>query len=79
MQAVDENTNQRIGSFEEGRGLKILSCAAVTHSDNRPKRQATLVWNAPSTGSGRVAFKGTVVQRFSEFWTGLQSDVNPNI
>ena len=81
VQAVDENTNQPIGSFEGGRGLKLIdSCSAVTHSDNRGKRSATLVWNAPRGATpGRVAFKGTVVQRFSEFWTGLQSDVNSNI
>lgn len=80
VQAIDASTGQPLGLFEPGRGLKVLdSCSAVTHSDRRGKRAATLVWDAPQTGRGRVAFKASVVQRFSEFYTGLQSNVNPNV
>ena len=80
VQAIDATTGQPLGLFEPGRGLKVLdTCSAVTHSDRRGKRAATLVWDAPQNGRGRVAFKASVVQRFSEFYTGLQSDVNPNV
>ena len=80
VQAVDPSTNQPIGTFEPGRGLKTIdSCSAVTHSDARGKRSATLVWDAPQGTAGRVAFKSTLVKRFSEFWTGIEADENPNI
>jgi len=81
VQAVDINTNQPIGLFEAGRGLKVIdSCSSVTHSDRRGKRAATLVWDAPrDSNPGQVIFKATVVQKFSDFWTGIESDVNPNI
>lgn len=80
VQAVDVNTNTPIGLFEAGKGLKTIdSCSSVTHSDRRGKRAATLVWDAPKDANGQVAFRATIVQRFSEFWTGLESDVNPNI
>jgi len=80
VQAYDPHTNAVIGKFEAGTGLKTIdSCSAVTHTDRRGKRSATLVWTAPNTSSGTVAFRGSIVQRFSEFFTGLQSSVDPNI
>lgn len=80
VQAVDADTGNPIGVFESGRGLKVIdSCSAVTHSDRRGKKAATLVWDAPNHANGRVAFRATVVQRFSEFFRGLQADINPNI
>lgn len=80
VQAVDADSNQPIGSFEPGRGLKTIdSCSAVTHSDPRGKRAATLVWAAPPSASGHVSFRTTVVKRFSEFWTGIESNENPNV
>lgn len=36
LQAYDPNTNQPIGSFSSGRGLKTIdSCSAVTHTDRK--------------------------------------------
>lgn len=80
VQAVDSESKQPIGVFEPGRGLKTIdSCSAVTHSDPRGKRAATLVWDAPQGASGRVAFRATVVKRFSEFWTDMEAVENPNL
>ena len=80
VQAFDTDSNQPIGVFEPGRGLKTIdSCSAVTHSDPRGKRSATLVWDAPQSASGRVSFKMTIVKRFSEFWTGIGASENPNV
>ncbi|CAG2173904.1 unnamed protein product [Oppiella nova] len=79
VQAYDPHTNAVIGKFEAGKGLKTIdSCSAVTHTDRRGKRSATLVWTAPNSGRGNVAFRATVVQRFSDFYTNLHSSVNPN-
>jgi len=80
VQAYDPQTNEPVGSFQSGRGLKTLdACSGVTHTDRRGKRSATLLWQAPSNSKGRVSFRGTVVQRFSEFYHGLNADVNPNV
>ncbi|XP_054153725.1 putative ferric-chelate reductase 1 [Oppia nitens] len=81
VQAYDPHTGAAIGKFEAGKGLKAIdSCAAVTHTDRRGKRSATLVWTAPESGrGGNVAFRGTAVQSFSDFYTNLHSSVNPNI
>jgi len=80
VQAYDPQTNAVIGKFEAGRGLKTIdSCSAVTHTDNRGKRSATLLWTAPNTSNGLVAFRGTVVQRFSEIFSGLQAKIDPNV
>ncbi|KAH9389111.1 hypothetical protein TYRP_008465 [Tyrophagus putrescentiae] len=79
VQAVDPESGKTIGSFAEGRGLKnIDSCSSVTHSDNRNKKSATLVWNAPKTGNGSVIFRATVVQKYDTFFRGVISAVNPN-
>ena len=79
LQAFDPTTGELIGRFDPGRGLKTIdSCAAVTHSDRRGKRQATLIWEAPLNRQGRVGFRATVVQRFSEFWVGLESTPESN-
>lgn len=79
LQAFDPNNGELLGRFEAGRGLKTLdSCAAVTHSDRRGKRSATLVWEAPINRQGQVAFRATVVQRFSEFFVGLDSVLENN-
>ena len=78
VQAYDPVTNLPIGSFQSGRGLKTIdSCSAVTHTDRRGKRAATLVWVAPPK-SGKVNFKATVVQRFSEFYESMNAIVDPN-
>ncbi|XP_015793482.1 putative defense protein 3 [Tetranychus urticae] len=78
VQAYDPSTGQTIGKWQEGRGLKMInSCSAVSHSDRRGKRSATLVWDAPEDRqSGKVAFRGTIVQRYSEFYEGLESTLS---
>jgi len=79
VQAYDPQTNEPVGSFQAGRGLKTLdSCGAVTHTDRRGKRSATLLWQAPENSNGKVGFRATVVQRFSEFYRGLEAVIDPN-
>ena len=76
MQAYDPNNQQPIGSFSSGRGLKTIdSCSAVTHTDRKGKRSATLIWDSPEgiTQPGQIAFRATIVQRFSDFYTGLEA------
>ncbi|RWS12380.1 putative defense protein 3-like protein [Dinothrombium tinctorium] len=76
VQAYDPLTNLPIGSFQSGRGLKTLdACSAVTHTDKRGKRSATLIWIAPPNARGKVAFRATIVQRFSEFYYGINAEI----
>lgn len=79
IQAYDPTTGQTVGKFQSGRGLKTIdSCSSVSHSDRRGKRSATLIWDAPANGqSGKVLFRGTVVQRYSEFYEGIESTISP--
>ncbi|GFQ72765.1 reelin domain-containing protein [Trichonephila clavata] len=75
VQAYDPRTNNTIGEFLEGVGLKkIPECASMSHSDNRDKKSATLVWVAPQD-SGNVRFRGTIVQQFNTFYHGLSATV----
>ncbi|XP_074601274.1 putative ferric-chelate reductase 1 homolog [Brevipalpus obovatus] len=77
VQAYDPKTNSPIGRFLPGKGLKTYdSCSAVTHTDKRGKRGAMLIWEAPQGTSGRVAFRGTVVKKFSEFYENLQASLD---
>ncbi|XP_013794866.1 ferric-chelate reductase 1-like [Limulus polyphemus] len=74
VKAYDPATGAPIGKFQDGKGLKIYNsetCSGATHSDNVRKRGAVLVWEAPQS-KGRVAFKVTVLKRFSEFYTNLE-------
>ncbi|XP_035210061.1 putative ferric-chelate reductase 1 [Stegodyphus dumicola] len=73
VQAYDPRTNNTIGEFLEGVGLKkIFECASMSHSDNRDKKSATLVWVAPQD-SGNVRFRATIVQQFNTFYHGLSA------
>ena len=75
--AYDPTTHQPIGFFIPGRGLKTIdSCSSVTHTDNKKKRSATLIWQAPADRSGKVSFIATVVERFSEFYVGIHSTLD---
>lgn len=57
VQAYDPRTNATIGEFLEGQGLKkIEECSSMSHSNNRDKKSATLVWVAPQD-SGNVRFR----------------------
>lgn len=81
VQAIDPESGRTIGNFSQGKGLKTIdSCSAVTHSDNRNKKAAILVWNAPQQGQpGLVVFRASVVQKYDTFFKGLISLVNPNV
>jgi len=80
VQAFDPITSELIGSFQGGRGLKAMdTCSAVTHSDRRGKRSATLLWVAPNSSPGSVAFRATIVQRFSEFYDPVNSVVDSSV
>lgn len=75
VQAVNEK-GEPVGKFLAGKGLRTIdSCGAVTHSDKEPKKTATLVWEAPSEIKSReaIAFRATVVQKFSEIYTNIKS------
>lgn len=74
IQAYNPSTGQPIGAFQSGRGLKVLdSCSAVTHMDRRGKRSAMLLWDPPGHRPGRVAFRGTIVERYSDYYEGLEA------
>lgn len=54
------------------------------HLENRNKKAAILVWNAPRSGTaggggGHVVFRGTVVRKYDTFFKGLISLVNPHV
>lgn len=78
IQAYDPRTNNTIGEFLEGVGLKkIPECSSMSHSDNRDKKSATLVWVAPQD-SGNVKFRATIVQQFNTFYHGIPAVVMSN-
>ncbi|XP_069825141.1 putative ferric-chelate reductase 1 [Dendropsophus ebraccatus] len=58
---------------------QILTCgtqpnAAVSHTNNNLKTSITASWTAPQ-GAGPVLFRATVLNTYSTFWTGVQSDI----
>ncbi|XP_069088359.1 putative ferric-chelate reductase 1 isoform X2 [Pleurodeles waltl] len=58
---------------------QLLDCngvasTAVSHTSRAPKSTVNITWTAPS-GSGYVQFRGTFVQSFNRFWTGVQSQI----
>jgi len=79
VQAYDPRTNATIGEFLDGKeGLKkIDECSSMSHSNNRDKKSATLVWVAPKD-SGNVRFRATIVQQFNTFYHGLNAVIQKN-
>lgn len=74
--ALDAETHQRLGSWMESRGMDVLPCSGVTHSDGRPKLSATLVWEPPpEQKKGEVIFMGTILESFSSYYSGLLASV----
>lgn len=76
MQATDVESQKPVGKFLPGKGLKTIdSCSAVTHSDRKAKKTATLVWEAPADQKGKinVSFKATVVHKFDEYYMNIKS------
>jgi hypothetical protein len=54
--AVDSFTGDRLGSFTKVEGSALLPCSAITHTDNKLKKFASFLWNAPKNKKGRVTF-----------------------
>lgn len=53
IQARDAATNNWIGNWVESPNTKVHpECSAITHSDPKPKAQATLLWQAPANSRG---------------------------
>ncbi|KAL7286825.1 putative defense protein 3 [Trichogramma pretiosum] len=76
IQARDAQTNEWIGSFSKTANTKAHGeCSAVTHSDPRDKKLATLVWNAPNNKQGSVYFTGTVLKDYGTYWVDVVSQV----
>lgn len=58
VQALDVQTNEYIGEFVPGAGMQVMKeCAAVTHSDAKPKKAVHLIWQAPANRAGSVVFR----------------------
>ncbi|XP_055852705.1 putative defense protein 3 [Episyrphus balteatus] len=76
IQARDAVTNEWIGDWEHSENTKgIPECSAITHSDNRDKLGAKLIWRAPQHKRGRVYFTGTVLQEYGTFWSDIVGKV----
>ncbi|KAF7990949.1 hypothetical protein HCN44_000754 [Aphidius gifuensis] len=74
IQARDAKTNEWLGRFAQTPNTKVHSeCSAITHADPKDKKEATLVWNAPTTGQGQVYFTGSVLKDYAVFWADLAS------
>jgi len=57
LQARDANSNEWIGEWVQSDNTKTIpECSAITHSDNRDKLGAKLVWKAPQNKRGNVYF-----------------------
>lgn len=57
LQARDANSNEWIGEWEQSDNTKTIpECSAITHSDNRDKLGAKLIWKAPQHKRGNVYF-----------------------
>lgn len=67
--------------------FNIKNLEIFFHLENRNKKAAILVWNAPRSGTagggggggGHVVFRGTVVRKYDTFFKGLISLVNPHV
>ena len=50
------NIGERIGSFNTVKGAATLPCSAITHTNNRLKKYASLLWVPPKDKKGEVTF-----------------------
>ncbi|XP_030369166.1 putative defense protein 3 [Scaptodrosophila lebanonensis] len=72
LQARDANSNEWIGEWVQSENTKTIpECSAITHSDNRDKLGAKLIWKAPQNKRGNVYFTGTVLQEYGTFWSDI--------
>ncbi|XP_054162521.1 putative ferric-chelate reductase 1 homolog [Oppia nitens] len=73
IKAIDPLTGKPIGNWVRFKGTDILPCSAITHTNPKSKRQASLIW-VPYPGTrGYVQFEATIVRSFDEYYTGLVS------
>ncbi|XP_017477954.1 PREDICTED: putative defense protein 3 [Rhagoletis zephyria] len=76
LQARDANSNEWIGEWIQSENTKTIpECSAITHSDNRDKLGAKLIWKAPQNKRGRVYFTGTVLKQYGTFWSDIVAKV----
>ncbi|EDW39057.1 GL13879 [Drosophila persimilis] len=76
LQARDAHSNEWIGEWVQSENTKTIpECSAITHSDNRDKLGAKLLWKAPQNKRGNVYFTGTVLQEYGTFWSDIVNKV----
>ncbi|XP_053952999.1 putative defense protein 3 [Anastrepha ludens] len=76
LQARDANSNEWSGEWIQSENTKTIpECSAITHSDNRDKLGAKLIWKAPQNKRGRVYFTGTVLKEYGTFWSDVIAKV----
>ncbi|XP_043116924.1 putative ferric-chelate reductase 1 isoform X2 [Puntigrus tetrazona] len=68
-----------VGTFTvAGSNAQLLSCegqdSSVSHNSNVNKSTIVVQWKAPYTNNRDIHFRATVVQTFSVFWVGIESD-----
>lgn len=57
LQARDAHSNEWIGEWVQSDNTKTIpECSAITHSDNKDKLGAKLIWKAPQNKRGNVYF-----------------------
>ncbi|KAE8610572.1 hypothetical protein XENTR_v10012171 [Xenopus tropicalis] len=78
LEALSVGGDTATGTFTITNGdTQGLSCSAgpnsaVSHTSDSSKSSVTTSWTAPS-GAGPVRFRATVLQGFSTFWSGVES------
>eukprot|EP00079_Xenopus_tropicalis_P035335 XP_017949106.1 PREDICTED: putative ferric-chelate reductase 1 [Xenopus tropicalis] len=78
LEALSVGGDTVTGTFTITNGdTQGLSCSAgpnsaVSHTSDSSKSSITTSWTAPS-GAGPVRFRATVLQSFSTFWSGVES------
>ncbi|EDW16209.1 putative defense protein 3 [Drosophila mojavensis] len=76
LQARDASSNEWIGEWVQSENTKTIpECSAITHSDNRDKLGAKLIWKAPQNKRGNVYFTGTVLKDYGNFWSDIVGKV----
>ncbi|CAH2311768.1 Hypothetical predicted protein [Pelobates cultripes] len=79
VEARTLGSDRIVGSFTLTNALsRTLTCgtanSAVSHSDSSLKTSITTNWTA-ETGLGPIRFRATVLNDYSSFWYGVQSEI----
>ncbi|XP_055715707.1 putative defense protein 1 [Phlebotomus papatasi] len=69
VRAFDEQTNDPIGSWQQGlQGNPMQQCNAIMQADREDKKSVELKWNSPIEGNGKVKFRVMVMKDYSTYW-----------